>query len=200
VYDSLIIIRSLYNEDWRSKPSLTRLQLIRIEIWKLLFTVECILQKTRGIKKADESPVCSDKTFDTFSSNLHYYVQKQVQILGRLSMNKCIVFIVFEWRLYINVFYLFWSALFIWVSLNFPFIFVISFLCFIATVCFINPDSEGLLCCGIPDYDTIPTGRWIPPFRRNKLLPSLGWTTLCFNPGYYNTNPVLVCLMMFASN
>jgi hypothetical protein len=31
---------------------------------------------------------------ETASSNLHYYVQKQVQLLSLLPMNKCIVFFV----------------------------------------------------------------------------------------------------------
>jgi hypothetical protein len=38
-------------------------------------------------RKADESLVCPDK-LETVSSNLHFYVQKQVQLLGLLSMNK----------------------------------------------------------------------------------------------------------------
>jgi hypothetical protein len=33
---------------------------------------------------------------ETVASNLHYYVQKQVQLLSRLSMNKSTVFIVFK--------------------------------------------------------------------------------------------------------
>jgi hypothetical protein len=31
----------------------------------------------------------------TVSTNLHYYVQKQVQLLSLLSMNKCMVFLQF---------------------------------------------------------------------------------------------------------
>jgi hypothetical protein len=42
--------------------------------------------------KADESLVCSEKNL-TVSSNLYYGVQKQIQLLSFLSMNKCIVFL-----------------------------------------------------------------------------------------------------------
>jgi hypothetical protein len=38
----------------------------------------------------------------TVSSNLHYYVQKQAQILNLLSMNS--LFIVFKYSLYSDVF------------------------------------------------------------------------------------------------
>jgi hypothetical protein len=46
------------------------------------------------ISKADESLLCSEKNL-TVSSNLHYYVQKQAQLLSLLSMNKYIVFLQF---------------------------------------------------------------------------------------------------------
>jgi hypothetical protein len=42
--------------------------------------------------KADESLARSEKT-STVSSNLHYYVKKEGQLLSRLSMNKCIAFL-----------------------------------------------------------------------------------------------------------
>jgi hypothetical protein len=45
-----------------------------------------------AFRKADESLICSEKTL-TVSSNLHHYVQKQVQLLSLLSINKCIVFL-----------------------------------------------------------------------------------------------------------
>jgi hypothetical protein len=45
-------------------------------------------------RKADESLSVQTK-LETVSSNLHYYVQKQVQLLSLLSMNKCIVFYSF---------------------------------------------------------------------------------------------------------
>jgi hypothetical protein len=40
---------------------------------------------------------------ETVSSNLHYYVQKQVQLLNLLVMNKCIVLYIFKKRLYCNI-------------------------------------------------------------------------------------------------
>jgi hypothetical protein len=43
----------------------------------------------------------------TVSSNLHYYVLKQVQLLSLLSMNKCILFIDFKYRLYSDFFFVF---------------------------------------------------------------------------------------------
>jgi hypothetical protein len=45
-------------------------------------------------RKADESLVWSDKTWQV-SSNLHYYIQKQVQLLSLLSMNIYIAFLQF---------------------------------------------------------------------------------------------------------
>jgi hypothetical protein len=45
-----------------------------------------------AFRNADESLVCSEKKM-TVSSNLRYYVQKQVQLLSLLSMNKCIDFL-----------------------------------------------------------------------------------------------------------
>jgi hypothetical protein len=76
---------------------------------------------------------------ETVSSNLHCYVQKQVQLLSLLSMNKCIVFLCFLNKGSTVIF----CCLFSWallVSLNFPFICVLSFylLSFKATFCFIN--------------------------------------------------------------
>jgi hypothetical protein len=50
-----------------------------------------------AFRKADESLVCSE-THDIyvyFFSDLNYYVQKQVQLLSLLSMNKCVVFLWF---------------------------------------------------------------------------------------------------------
>jgi hypothetical protein len=73
-----------------SKPSL-----IRIEIWKVLITVGTHFERHVECKKADdESFVCSEKNL-IVSSNLHYYVQKQVQLLSLLSTNKFIVFYSF---------------------------------------------------------------------------------------------------------
>jgi hypothetical protein len=37
-----------------------------------------------SVWKADESVVCSDKTF-TVSSNLNYYIQKQVKLLSSIA-------------------------------------------------------------------------------------------------------------------
>jgi hypothetical protein len=52
---------------------------------------------------------------ETVSSNLNYYVQKQVQLLSLLSMDKCIVFSQFlnKRSTVIYIFYLFSSALLI---------------------------------------------------------------------------------------
>jgi hypothetical protein len=55
----------------------------------MLFTVE-YFKRHMAFRKADESLVCSDLIV---SSNLHYYVQKQVELLSLLSMNICIVFL-----------------------------------------------------------------------------------------------------------
>jgi hypothetical protein len=81
------ILGLLFTQKYRlknmyTKPSLIRVQLIRIEIQKLkiLFTIEY----------TDESLVCWDKTSQV-SSNIHYYVQKKVKL--PLSMNKCMVFL-----------------------------------------------------------------------------------------------------------
>jgi hypothetical protein len=50
---------------------------------------------------------------ETVSSDLHYYVQKQVQLLSFLSMNKCMVFLQFLNKVSTVIFYyLFSSALF----------------------------------------------------------------------------------------
>jgi hypothetical protein len=51
--------------------------------------------KSKVFRKADESLVRSEKNL-TVSSNPHYYDEKQVQLLGLLSMNKCTVFLVFK--------------------------------------------------------------------------------------------------------
>jgi hypothetical protein len=65
----------------------------------------------------------------TVYSNLHYYIKKQVQLLSLLSMNKCIVFLQFLNKGFTVIFFnLFSSALPI--SLNFPFICVLSFVVF----------------------------------------------------------------------
>jgi hypothetical protein len=56
---------------------------------KMLFTVEYI-KKTNGIYEC-RWVTCLFRQNLTVSSNLHYYVQKQVQLLSLLSMNKCIV-------------------------------------------------------------------------------------------------------------
>jgi hypothetical protein len=74
-------------------------------------------------RKADESLVCSDKTL-TVSSNLHYYVEKQVQLLSLLSKNKDIVFLYFKSLLC----YLFSSAFFI-KFLCLPFASLIQIVC-----------------------------------------------------------------------
>jgi hypothetical protein len=44
------------------------------------------------------SHVSVQTKLETVSWNLHYYVQRQVQLLSLLSMNKYIVFIVFNWK------------------------------------------------------------------------------------------------------
>jgi hypothetical protein len=63
-----------------------------------------------------------------FFSNLPYYVQKQVELLSLLTMNKRIIFLLFLNKYSTVIFlYIFSSALLI--SLNFPFISVLSF-CF----------------------------------------------------------------------
>jgi hypothetical protein len=68
-----------------SKPSLIRLQLIRMsdnpdrnmKSEKCCSQLSTYYESHKAFKKADESLVCSDKTW-TIPSNLHYYVQKQV--------------------------------------------------------------------------------------------------------------------------
>jgi hypothetical protein len=66
---------------------------------------------------------------ETVSSNLHYYVQKQVQLLSLLSMNKCTVFLLYLHKGSTVIFcYIFSLALLI--LLHFPFICVLSFLVF----------------------------------------------------------------------
>jgi hypothetical protein len=63
---------------------------------------------------------------ETVSSDLHYYVQTQVQLLSLLSMNKCVVFLQFLNKGSTVIFlYIFLSALL--TSLNFQFICVLSF-------------------------------------------------------------------------
>jgi hypothetical protein len=61
---------------------------------------------------------------ETVSSHLHYYVQKQVQLLSLLSMNKCIIFYRFQIKV-LQLYFLFPSALLI--SLNLKFIGVLNF-------------------------------------------------------------------------
>jgi hypothetical protein len=82
---------------------------------KMLFTVEYILLKDT---KADESLVYLVKT-SQFLSNMHYCVQKRVQLLSFLSINKLIVFLYFlnKGCTVMCFFYLFLSELLI--SLNF---------------------------------------------------------------------------------
>jgi hypothetical protein len=53
-----------------------------------------MLKRHMAFRKADEPLVCSEKTL-TVASNLHYYVEKQVQLLSLVSMNRCIVFLQF---------------------------------------------------------------------------------------------------------
>jgi hypothetical protein len=84
---------------------------------------------------------------ETVSSNLHYYVQKQVQLLSLLSwINIIIVFLQFLNKVSTVIFcYLFSSALII--SLNFPCICVLSFLSFMATFASLirmSPNCSGL--------------------------------------------------------
>jgi hypothetical protein len=74
---------------------------------------------------------------ETVSSNLHHYVQKQVQLLSLMTMNKCVVFLQFLNKGSAAIFcYLFSSALLI--SLNVQFI---SALFSRATFYFTNPDD-----------------------------------------------------------
>jgi hypothetical protein len=110
------------------KPSLMRLQLIRMfdnpdgntKIEKCCSQLRTYFKRHLTFRKADDSIV-------TVSANLRYYVQKQVQLLGLLSMNKCIVFLQFlnKGSRVIFLIYLFSSALLI--SLKFPSISVLSF-------------------------------------------------------------------------
>jgi hypothetical protein len=101
-----------------SKPSL---------IWLQRFTVEYItLKRHMRHLRWQMSHLSVQTKLETVSSNLHYYVTKQVQLLGLLSLY-CL-FIVFKYRLYSDIFcYLFSSALLI--SLNFPLIYVLSLCC-----------------------------------------------------------------------
>jgi hypothetical protein len=71
------------------KPSLIRLQLIRIEIRKIKNSVHGWVHTFR---KADETLVCSDKTWNSFFKPASLR-SKQVQLLSLLSMNKCIDFL-----------------------------------------------------------------------------------------------------------
>jgi hypothetical protein len=49
------------------------------------------------------SHLCVQTELETVSSNLYYYVQKQ--LLSLLSMNKCIVFLwLFKYRVYSDIF------------------------------------------------------------------------------------------------
>jgi hypothetical protein len=62
---------------------------------------------------------------ETVSSDLHYYVQKQVQLLSLLSVNKNVLFLYFMNKGSTVIFFcLFSSALLI--SLHFPFVCVLS--------------------------------------------------------------------------
>jgi hypothetical protein len=58
-----------------------------------MITVEYILQKDTGHLGRQMSHLSVQTKLETVSSDLHYYVQKQVQLLGLLSMNKCIIFL-----------------------------------------------------------------------------------------------------------
>jgi hypothetical protein len=107
-----------------SKPLLIELQLIWIEIWKILFTVENILQKTHDLYEG-RWVTCLFEQNLTISSNLHYYyIKKQVQLLSLLSVNKYIIFSQFLNKDSVIFCYLLSSALYI--SLNCPFICVLS--------------------------------------------------------------------------
>jgi hypothetical protein len=64
VYEHFVHYESSTSGRFRSdysKPSVIRLQLIQIEILKMLFTVEYLMRQT-AFRKPDESLVCSDKT------------------------------------------------------------------------------------------------------------------------------------------
>jgi hypothetical protein len=63
---------------------------------------------------------------ETVSSNLHYYVRKQVQLLSPLSMNKCIVLLLLLNKDSTIIFCYFFSSALL-TSLNFPFICVLTF-------------------------------------------------------------------------
>jgi hypothetical protein len=59
----------------------------------MLFPVEYILQKDTWHLGSQMSHLPVQTKLETVSSNLHYYVHKQVQLLSLLSMNKYIVFL-----------------------------------------------------------------------------------------------------------
>jgi hypothetical protein len=77
----------------------------------------------------------------TVSSNLHYYVQKQVQLLSLLSMNKCIVFLQYLNKgFYSDILFIFISNSYI-IILSIYLCSKLCFLSFMAPFCFTNPDG-----------------------------------------------------------
>jgi hypothetical protein len=114
----LELIQILDNLYWnmRSEKCFSLLQ----EYYEHLRTMRDIL-----IKNSSRDPFRQNLTV---SSNLCYYVQKQIPLLNLLLMNKSIVFLSFLNKGSTVIFcYLFSSALLI--SLNFPFICVLSYFC-----------------------------------------------------------------------
>jgi hypothetical protein len=83
-----------------SKPSLIRLHAIRMSdnpdrnLKNAVHSWVHTLKDTRQLGRQMSHLSVETKLY-TVSSHLHYYVQKQVQHLGLLSMNKCVVFLQF---------------------------------------------------------------------------------------------------------
>jgi uncharacterized membrane protein len=72
------------------------------------------------------------------NSVLHYYAQKQVQLLSLLSMNKCIIFLYFVNNGSTVIFlFIFISTTYI---IKFPICMYLNLFCLRSTLCFTNRD------------------------------------------------------------
>jgi hypothetical protein len=113
-----------------------------------------------AFRKADESLVFSDKNL-TICWHLHYYVQKQEQLLSHLSLNKCTVSLQFLNKSSAMIFFLFSSTLLI--SLNSSFICVVIFLSLRSTFYFTNPDYSLIRVTSPPNYFELPRVYCVAP-------------------------------------
>jgi hypothetical protein len=80
-----------------SKPSLIRLQSIRIETWNLENALHSWVHNLKDAWHLERqmSHLSVQTELETVSSNLPHDVQKQDQFLRLLSMNKCVAFLYF---------------------------------------------------------------------------------------------------------